>query len=153
MSLFHLCVRGTRKSTDPVINFRIKLTVTDGFGIFRCYILISQICTKLKSSLFHISLFWYLSLLLFSLECLWFALGTSEALLLTSTCCEMPESNWPVVEGTRCTSKVIQLLLPQFYVVYFFVFLGLIFTSWLISISILSVCMSSLFIFQWLVCV
>lgn len=41
-------------------------------------------------------------------KCRWFAQRGSLVALLTSTCCEMPESNWPVVEGTRWTSKDIQ---------------------------------------------
>ena len=34
-----------------------KLTITDGLGIFRCYILISQICTELKIHFCSVSLF------------------------------------------------------------------------------------------------
>ena len=48
---------------------RVKLTVTDGFGIFRRYILISQIATKLKICHHNLSVIiflWYFVRVLFN---------------------------------------------------------------------------------------
>ena len=96
----------------------ILLTVIDGFGIFRGYILICQICTELKRETeLETGLNWLYQhvssiMLNITLKSSILVGHFGIEIKLTSTCCEISESNWPIDPDLLGTlwSRVIQNL-------------------------------------------